>query len=223
MAVIMTRPIPLYESDPAAWQAYLAEGNAKQARKRVAADALIRDTAGRILLVDPDYKPGWDLPGGMAEANEAPADCVARELKEELGLDIRPARLLAVEWVPPHGPWDDQLSFVFDGGTLPPADIAGIRLLDGELNGFEFCRDAPPPPPSHQNGDVLTSDAMRSEYFELLLKGASEGTQFDPEVLDRMERLVNGLDAVDKTADRDWKTAGSNPATPASPASQREG
>ncbi|MGX7828983.1 hypothetical protein ACTG9Q_28240 [Actinokineospora sp. 24-640] len=33
--------------------AYLAEGNAKQARKRVAADLLIRDEAGRVLLVNP--------------------------------------------------------------------------------------------------------------------------------------------------------------------------
>lgn len=43
--------------------AHLAEGNARQARKRVAADVLIRDTAGRVLVVDPSYKEGWDLPG----------------------------------------------------------------------------------------------------------------------------------------------------------------
>ena len=35
--------------------AYLAEGNAKQARKRVAADVLILDRASRVLLVDPTY------------------------------------------------------------------------------------------------------------------------------------------------------------------------
>ena len=31
---------PMYERDPQAWNAYLAEGNAKQARKRVSADAI---------------------------------------------------------------------------------------------------------------------------------------------------------------------------------------
>jgi len=41
------------ESDDPARLAYLAEGNARQARKRVAADVLIRDRAGRVLLVDP--------------------------------------------------------------------------------------------------------------------------------------------------------------------------
>ena len=88
----MTTDGELYERDPEAWNAYLAEGNAKQARKRVSADAIVRDSSGRILLVDPTYKPDWDLPGGMAEANEPPADALRRELREELGLDIQGRR-----------------------------------------------------------------------------------------------------------------------------------
>src|SRR5437016_1408697 len=59
----MTADEPLYRRDPEAWQEHLAEGNARQARKRVGADAILRDSHGRILLVDPDYKPDWDLPG----------------------------------------------------------------------------------------------------------------------------------------------------------------
>lgn len=133
---------PLYERDPAAWEAHLAEGNATQARKRVSADLLIRDQAGRVLLVDPGYKPLWDLPGGMAEANESPAQCAQREIWEELRLALRPGRMLCVEWVPPHGPWDDLLACVFDGGVLPPQRVAGIQLLDGELNGFDFFDEA---------------------------------------------------------------------------------
>ena len=30
----------------------------------MAAGALFRDEDGRVLLVDPTYKPTWDLPGG---------------------------------------------------------------------------------------------------------------------------------------------------------------
>jgi 8-oxo-dGTP diphosphatase len=71
-----------------------AEGNAKQARKRVAADVLVRDTSQRILLVDPSYKPDWDLPGGMAEANEPPLEAAQREVREELGLNL--ARLASL-------------------------------------------------------------------------------------------------------------------------------
>ena len=57
---------------------YLAEGNAKQARKRVASKVLIRDQSNRPLLVNPTYKEYWDIPGGMAEANESPRSAARR-------------------------------------------------------------------------------------------------------------------------------------------------
>lgn len=129
-----TRPQP----GTAAWEAYLAEGNAKQARKRVAADVLFRDEAGRVLLVKPTYKEAWDLPGGMAEANESPHDAARRELSEELGLTVQLRRLLCVDWVAPHGPWDDQLAFIFDGGTLTPEETASLHPRDHELSACEF-------------------------------------------------------------------------------------
>jgi 8-oxo-dGTP diphosphatase len=135
-------PRPLYERDPAAWDAYLAEGNASQPRKRVSADALIRDRLGRVLIVDPKYKPDWDLPGGMAEENEPPHEAVRRELKEEVGLGIQPARLLVVDWVSPHGPWDDLIAFIFDGGEIDDEAIRGLRPVDEELASLEFVTAA---------------------------------------------------------------------------------
>lgn len=128
------RPTP---ADPEAWNAYLAEGNATQARKRVSADVLLRDEEGRVLLVKPTYKPGWDLPGGMAEANEAPDDAARRELREELGLDITLHGLLVIGWVPPHGPWDDQLAFIFNEGFLA-TEARNLTLYDGELVEVSF-------------------------------------------------------------------------------------
>lgn len=133
----LTEP-PLYERDPEAWNALLAEANRTQPRKRVAADVLFRDETGRILLVDPAYKPDWDLPGGMAEANEPPLDAAIREIREELGLDYQGGRLLVVDWIAPSGPWDDSLMFVFDGGVLDAQQRASIRLGDGELNEVRF-------------------------------------------------------------------------------------
>ncbi|WP_405735130.1 NUDIX hydrolase [Streptomyces sp. NBC_01537] len=118
--------------------AYLAEGNARQARKRVVADALIRDDRGRLLLVNPTYKEGWDLPGGMAEANETPLETVRRELREELGLNVHVRGLLCVDWVAPHGPWDDLLGFVFDAGDLSSERVAQLSTQDDELSEHRF-------------------------------------------------------------------------------------
>lgn len=117
---------------------HLAEGNARQARKRVAADVLIRDTTGRVLVVDPTYKEGWDLPGGMIEANESPTPGALRELEEELGITPTVGRPLVVEWVGAHGPWDDQIVFVFDGGVLPDEDIAAVEVRDREIGRWQF-------------------------------------------------------------------------------------
>ncbi|MFC5059876.1 NUDIX hydrolase [Saccharothrix xinjiangensis] len=119
--------------------AYLAEGNARQARKRVAADLLIRDDTGRILLVNPTYKDHWDLPGGMVESNEPPRAAGVRELAEELGLTVTAGRVLVLDWVGPHGPWDDQLVFIFDGGTLSPAQVKSIRICDPEIGEYAFA------------------------------------------------------------------------------------
>ncbi|WP_078897259.1 NUDIX hydrolase [Streptomyces rimosus] len=138
------RPTP---DDPDAWHAYLAEGNAKQPRKRVAADVLLRNTHGTYLLVQPTYKPGWDLPGGMAEANEAPEDAAVREVKEELGVTITLLGLLVVDRVPPHGPRCDQLAFIFDVSAGQKACLGASRCAS------VYCCECFP-----KEGDTSTSE-----------------------------------------------------------------
>ena len=105
------------------------------ATPRVAAGALIRDAQGRILLVKPSYKDGWDIPGGYVEPGESPAAACQRELREELGLDRAPGRLLLVDWAP-HPAEGDKLLFVFDGGTVE--ESSGIRPDGVELAEVRF-------------------------------------------------------------------------------------
>jgi ADP-ribose pyrophosphatase YjhB (NUDIX family) len=112
---------------------------ASLARKRMAAGALFRDSAGRVLLVEPTYKPTWELPGGAVEENESPVAACRREVAEELGLDRPVGRVLAVDWVPSRPERPEGLILVYDGGVLPPADIGAIRLQAEELAAYEFA------------------------------------------------------------------------------------
>ncbi|MET0409857.1 MAG: NUDIX domain-containing protein [Polyangiaceae bacterium] len=57
--------------------------------------AVIRDDQGR-LLVQRTQQGEWSLPAGAIEPGEAPARAVAREVHEETGLQVRPARVLGV-------------------------------------------------------------------------------------------------------------------------------
>lgn len=107
--------------------------------KRVAAGALCRDEAGRVLLVEPTYKDVWELPGGLVEIDESPLAACRRELREELGIDLPVHRLLCVDWRPAELPVTEGLMLVFDGGVLDSDQKARITLPDEELRSYAFC------------------------------------------------------------------------------------
>jgi ADP-ribose pyrophosphatase YjhB (NUDIX family) len=103
----------------------------------LAAAAVITNPGGRILLVKPNYRNHWNLPGGICEHGEDPyAGCV-REVREEIGLDLPIGPLLVADWVAPAGPRPRPIiSMIFDGGTLASAD--GITLQYEELDDYLF-------------------------------------------------------------------------------------
>jgi len=77
-----------------------------------------------LLLVRERSDGRWTLPGGWADVGESPAENVAREVREESGLEIRPAKILAVfdRSKHPHDP-----SF--------PFHVYKLFLLCDELGG----------------------------------------------------------------------------------------
>jgi 8-oxo-dGTP diphosphatase len=132
------------------------------ATPRVAAGVLFRDEAGRVLLVKPTYKDGWDIPGGYVEPGESPKQAAAREIEEELGLTPPIGRLLVVDWAP-HPDEGDKLLFIFDGGALGE-DTGDLVVEKDEIDRVEFV-------------DLATAGGrMPSRLLERLRSAEAAGT-----------------------------------------------
>ena len=71
----------------------------------VAAGVVCRE--GRIMICQ--RKPGghqplkWEFPGGKLEAGESPEQALARELREELGIEARVGRILDAQRIADDG------------------------------------------------------------------------------------------------------------------------
>ena len=135
------------------------------AQPRVAAGALFTDPTGRVLLVRPVYKPGWDIPGGYLEPGESPRDACIREVREELGITPNPGE-------------GDKMLFVFDGGTLGTDQEALIQLQASELAEYAFTEadrlvDALAPRQSRRLGVALAARRVGHPLY------AEHGAQLD--------------------------------------------
>lgn len=107
---------------------------------------VLRDDAGRVLMVRKRGTTMWMNPGGKPEAGESAAECGAREVAEELGLALDASRLEAWgEHVAPAAnepdhvvvadvlAWPDPIA----GAVSPAAEIDAVRWV-----GLEELHDA---------------------------------------------------------------------------------
>jgi 8-oxo-dGTP pyrophosphatase MutT (NUDIX family) len=133
------------------------------ATPRVAAGVLFFDDHGQVLLVDPSYKQGFEVPGGYVEPGESPRAACIREVREELGIEPPIGGLLVVDWAPAADE-GDKILFLFDGGTLAQRWLRRIALQADELTGWRFTAvdDMPAVLPPRLSRRVLAAIAARS-------------------------------------------------------------
>ncbi|WP_157875824.1 NUDIX hydrolase, partial [Streptacidiphilus griseoplanus] len=100
-----------------------------------AATVVVTDTDGRILVLEPTCNDHLELPGGMVEAGESPAEGAARGLRGELGLRTPVGRVLAVDTSSGAGTtYGPALTcYVFAPDPLTPQQAAELVLDPAEI------------------------------------------------------------------------------------------
>jgi 8-oxo-dGTP diphosphatase len=105
--------------------------------------AIIKDGAGRLLLIRRGHEPGrglWSIPGGRIEAGESDDAALVREVREETGLIVMPGRLLGSVRRAAGGGGPDG-SDGFDGAVLDIRDYAAT-ITGGVLVAGDDADDA---------------------------------------------------------------------------------
>jgi 8-oxo-dGTP diphosphatase len=156
---------------------------------KVAAAVILRPDGSFLMARRPPgklYAGYWEFPGGKIESGEAPADAIARELHEELGIDIG----AACPWITrvfeyPHGTVHLRFFRVYEWQGEPhprEGQDIGWQTLDTLVSGPMLPANAP----------VLASLALPWEYA---ITNASQVGE--PAMLAHLERrLKEGLKMI---------------------------
>jgi ADP-ribose pyrophosphatase YjhB (NUDIX family) len=134
-----------------------AEYAARFPRQRLAAGVLLHSADGRAVLVEPTYKPDWDIPGGVVEIDEAPWSAAAREVREELSLEVAVGRPLVIDHLTAKATADSMdpaaleramkasavltggLYWIFDGGSVTDDDVSRFTTDGIEVRSVRLC------------------------------------------------------------------------------------
>ncbi|MCI6040460.1 MAG: (deoxy)nucleoside triphosphate pyrophosphohydrolase [Clostridiales bacterium] len=109
------------------------------------AAGVVRRADGRVLICRRTGRLEglWEFPGGKLEPGETPAQCLQRELMEELDLRVHAGETLGVVEREEDG---CIIRLVFVSATLSGTDMLSLHVhgkavwaLPSELNQYAFC------------------------------------------------------------------------------------
>ena len=155
----------------ARWRADVAPGVLGYVTPKVGVGAAVFNDREELLFIQRP-EGAWHFPTGWAEVGLSPAQVVAKEVREETGLDVTPLRVVGVydgaRWRPQLNPHLYCIVFYcrLDGGSLAPHPVE-VREL-----GF-FGRRALPEPLYVQRTDWL-------DHAWAVHRGERTEAYFDP-------------------------------------------
>jgi 8-oxo-dGTP diphosphatase len=132
------------------------------------AGAMIFDRKGRLLILKPNYKAGWTIPGGVLEADgETPWEACQREVLEECGLIVGSGRLACVDFRRPRPGRTGGMRFLFDCGELDDDSLSAITVQEDEISEYRIVklRTALPLLSGPIRRRVLAGSATRSTVY----------------------------------------------------------
>ncbi len=98
--------------------------------KRLGASIIFVNNKQQVLLFLRDNKPDlpyrnmWDVPGGHVEENETPEECIVREMKEEMNIDLKDFQLFCEK------EFDDRIEYTY--WKKANLNITEINLMEGQ-------------------------------------------------------------------------------------------
>ena len=104
-------------------------------KKRMGAGCLFFNNNGKILIIKPNYKDTWSIPGGVVEINESPRQACIREVKEEIGVKCQLEKLLCVDYISKTSNSNESLQFIFLGRIISEEEIV---IADNEISAYQF-------------------------------------------------------------------------------------
>lgn len=123
---------------------------------------VVVDEEGRILLLDHSYRNEfpWALPSGWVRRREQPGEAMARELREEVRLEVKDMTLLGLHLDPDLARADISLCCrPAEPGAMPvPSDV--------EIRAAGFFRPREFPHPLRSDQQSLADQALRRLGFK---------------------------------------------------------
>lgn len=98
--------------------------------KRKGCSIIFVNDNSHVLLFLRDNNPSipfpnmWDVPGGHVEDNETPDQCIVREMKEEMGMNLDGFQIFSIE------EFDDRIEYSF--WKKENIDITKVVLTEGQ-------------------------------------------------------------------------------------------